>query len=239
MEKEKTGDSMFKRIINYITGKSRKLSDIELHYAGATVRHKSPFDSQQSLRNDEPLSQEFLLKWAKPFYIFNSLSSEEFLKQYVIVKDEINDEIISLLLGDFNWRSRTVGTIFATIQKNCTFEDIIGVHLLKSEVCYAGYAYSIAMASSGSDNAISYLKKYLDYYLEQKNLWFDQGEVMAALNWIDQRSGTSEMDAYLDRWNEFIANKPNWDLDINIKGFKSQMDKIQEIQNALGKKNRF
>ena len=53
------------------------------------------------------------------------------------VRPEIDKSIVSQLLGDFNWRMRSVGARFATYMNYREFEDIIGVHLLKSEVCYA------------------------------------------------------------------------------------------------------
>ena len=40
--------------------KKTEMDDIGLHVAGATVRHKNPFESIEVSRNEEELSQEFI-----------------------------------------------------------------------------------------------------------------------------------------------------------------------------------
>ena len=73
-------------------------------------------------------------------------------------------------LGDFNWRTRSTGSYFASIKQAYHLEDIIGTHLLKSEVCYAGAEYAKTIASFNTSKSPNYLKKYLTYYLKKPEL---------------------------------------------------------------------
>ncbi len=41
----------------------------KLHPAGATVRHSAIFDHLPRHQNKEPLSVDFVKKWAVPFYM--------------------------------------------------------------------------------------------------------------------------------------------------------------------------
>ncbi|MEI3791317.1 MULTISPECIES: hypothetical protein [unclassified Chryseobacterium] len=44
-------------------------NEINLHSAGATIRHQSAFDHLKSHQNDFQLDQEFIDKWVLPFYM--------------------------------------------------------------------------------------------------------------------------------------------------------------------------
>lgn len=50
------------------TSKSEKEA-IALHVAGATVRHRNPFENIEVPRNDDELSDEYIEKWVVPFYM--------------------------------------------------------------------------------------------------------------------------------------------------------------------------
>lgn len=128
------------------------------------------------------------------------------------VKNDLSPEIVKQLLGYFDWRSRISGAYFSAIMDYTEFEDFIGIHLVKSEVCYAGEGYLIALASFNTDKSIDYLKKYLDYYLSKPALWFDQGDAMAALIWLDNKNDSTLIkdNNYMDKWTDFVGNKPNW-----------------------------
>jgi hypothetical protein len=41
----------------------------ELHSAGATIRHLSPFDQLLTYTNSEPISEEFIQQWVWPYYM--------------------------------------------------------------------------------------------------------------------------------------------------------------------------
>jgi hypothetical protein len=70
------------------------------------------------------------------------------------------------------------------------------------------------------------LHQYLDYYLTQSNLWFDQGDVMAALGYLDNENGTNERGRHLAAWTTFIGNKPTWELQQSDELFAQRMAAI-------------
>jgi len=205
---------------------------ISLHVAGATVRHRGRFSDLKVIENAEPLSQEFIGKYVAPFYL-GSKDTDEFRKNYREVSESIDAELVSKLLGDFNWRPRSVGAYFAALGNVNILEENIGNLLLRSDVCYAGHDYCIALASFASPEAINYLNEYLEYYLEQTDLWFDQNSAMAALSFIGSNNGTDLIGPHMAAWKSFVANKPNWELASSIEGFSKQMESLNEFKREI------
>ncbi|MCB2410069.1 DUF6000 family protein [Hymenobacter sp. BT178] len=204
-------------------------TEIALHIAGATVQHRNPFEQLEAFRNQDELSEEFIEKWVMEFYMpsINRLDDQT-MEAFVTASKEITQEIIQQLLGDFDWRPRIVGAYFAAIKGYTDLTDIIGVHLLKSEVCYAGLGYALALATFGGDQSKEYLKMYLDFYLKQKDLWFDQNSVLAALHLISP----DEASSYFNSWQEYISDKPYHDLSNNIEGMIKSVNIVKQIRQA-------
>ncbi len=212
------GDKLFKN--------NSEEDEIALHSAGATVRHHNPFESLTAHSNEHPLTDDLITKWVIPFYmcdLTDNVTQESFLE----VLNEADKVTVLLLLGDFNWRSKTVGAYFAAMKGYSELEDIIGTHLLKSEVCYAGRAFSLALASFNTPTSKAFLKKYLDYYLTRKDLWFDQEEVLCALYHIDEEAG----DQYRGLWTEFITARPYADIARSRQTFSRNIDAFRIIKN--------
>ena len=161
---------------------------LELHSAGATIQHKNPFETLEHYTSDVNIDKDFVTKWVAPFYMWGINDKEKFVNDYLNIKPELTIDIVKQLLGDFNWRTRITGAYFASIENYTELEDIIGVHLLKSQVCYAGGGYCLAMATFNTEKSYKYIKKYLDYYLTRKDLHFEQQEAMATLNWQSYNS---------------------------------------------------
>ena len=205
---------------------------IKLHSAGAIIRHTSPFVELDHYSNKNKLEPEFIKKWCIPFYMFGINNADEFIQNFEPIRAELNLEVVKKLLGDFNWRTRIVGAYFASIMDFKTFEDIIGIHLLKSQVCYAGSAYCLALASFNTKNGIEYLKKYLSYYLTRNDLHYDQTGAMLALKWTDQINETQEMENYLDLYQDWISNKYAQDLNNKFQEFEQQMNNLKRIKTA-------
>ncbi|MBX0289810.1 hypothetical protein K3G63_05135 [Hymenobacter sp. HSC-4F20] len=207
-------------------------TELALHVAGATVRHRNPFEKLEAYRNEEEITEEFIEKWVIPFYMtsINRLDSQT-LENFILASMEITSDITMQLLGDFDWRPRITGAYFAAIKCYDEVKDIIGVHLLKSEVCYAGSGYALALAMYNDERSKDYLKMYLDYYLTRKDLWFDQADVLAALHIISPNEAAN----YIDMWEAYIADKhkPNTRLDDAIKVMKQSMDAVFEIRQHL------
>lgn len=211
----------------HLNSRKDEETEIELHIAGATVRLENPFEDLIIPRNSEELPEKFVKKWVIPFYMtsFSHLSKET-QKDFIDIFQQIDSEIVTKLLGDFNWRTRIVGAYFAALKDLTEFEEIIGNHLLKSEVCYAGSGYCLALANFGTEESKNFLKRYLDYYLKRKDLWFDQSDAMAALYWLNKQ----EAEKYEPLWREFIADKPYWNLKSSKENFAKSMENIKKIK---------
>jgi plasmid maintenance system antidote protein VapI len=204
---------------------------IRLHSAGATVRHKSSFADLASYQNTEQLSQDFIDTWAIPFYMRIGDTDENWVNQLIQVKDKITKDVALKLLGDFNWRTRQTGAFFAAIKNYTDLSDIIGVHLLKSEVCYAGQVYAYTFAYFNTNNCIDYLDRYSTYYLSKPNLWFDQQEALEALTYLDKINKTNMASKHADNWIKFIENKPNWNKKITTDRLEEQLALIEKVKH--------
>jgi hypothetical protein len=208
----------------------KQLESIKMHVAGATVQHKSPFDSLRPFNNDFDLSRKFIDEWVAPFYQKLARADKEWIDQLISIKCEIKKDIIQTCLGDFNWRTRQTGAFFAAMLGETNFIDIIGTHLLKSEVCYAGSVYCKVLASFNTTKCVEYLNLYLDYYLSKPDLWFDQKAAMQALLFLDKRNATNYLERHVSNWQEFIRNKPNWEKEISTAGLEKQLAVIETVR---------
>ena len=192
--------------------------------------HKNSFLELQVPRNKETLNQEFIDEWVIPFKVFDfSEVSNTKIEVYLDAIPNVNRDVVSTLLDDFNWRMKIAGTYFAILKDFKEFESAIGNHLLRSEVCYAGHGYSVALAIFATEKSKTYLTTYLDYYLTKKDLWFDQNVAMSALYWLDE----NEAEKYKTLWQEFIENKTNWDLEHTKMRFNKEMGNIAKIRESL------
>jgi len=219
----------FKKIWTKLFSQNNETDEIALHVSGATVRHKNPFEDIEVPRSDEEFTKEFIEKWVVPFYMNNlSNADQATIKAFADASLEIDKSIVLKLLSDFNWRTRITGAFFSAINNYQEFEDIIGNHLLKSEVCYAGSGYCLALATFDTDNARKYLFTYLDYYLDRNDLWFDQAEAFCALEYLDK----PQADILKAKWNNFVADKEYWNLETSRKHFENCMLTLNKIREA-------
>jgi Family of unknown function (DUF6000) len=218
-----------KKLWTKLFTRNDKSEEIALHISGATVRHRNPFEDLEVSRNAEELPQEFIEKWIIPFYM-NNLSdpNETIIKLFADASTEINSELVTKLLGDFNWRSRITGAFFAAINNYKEMEDTIGRHLLKSEVCYAGSGYCLSLATFATEKSKEYLKSYLNYYLDRKDLWFDQAEAYCALEYLDKNSSNK----FYEKWKSFVSDKPYWSLEKSRKHFDDCMLTLERIRQT-------
>jgi hypothetical protein len=208
-------------------GRNVEPEEIMLHVAGATVRHRNPFEDLEVPRIDYEITNEFVQEWVVPFYMNGlSHSDDKAIASFVVAAKEIDQTIVATLLGDFNWRSRIVGAYFAAIKDYKEFESVIGRSLLKSEVCYAGSGYSLALASFGTDGAKNFLITYLDYYLGRRDLWFDQADAFCALEYLDKKAAEER----LENWNSFVSDKPNWNLERSRSNFLDSLKAISRVR---------
>ncbi|MEM9070019.1 MAG: DUF6000 family protein [Myxococcota bacterium] len=207
----------------------RKLLAMMNHTAGATVRHKSPFSDLKVPTRRIYVSRRMIKRWIQPFYLGRP-SEPEWAEALRPLLGELDEDLVRRLLSYFNWRPRLVGAYFATVRGDLSLEEEIGRLLLRSDVCYAGQGYALALASFSTPSALGYLTQYLDYYLEQPDLWFDQAHVMAAVAHLDRRNGTHVVDAYRERWARFTSNKPNVHLEETCERFECDLRALSSLR---------
>ncbi len=201
----------------------KRLQNIMRHIAGATASHKSPFSKITTPSNKFPITQNFRDKWVIPFYRKRP-SEDGYLDDFANLSTDLNSTVIDTLLCDFNWRTRSVGALFAAAGRYDYSVKTIGNHLLKSEVCFAGKSYCTALSCIATEEAIDFICQYLDYYLDRKDLYYDQAEAMASLQYLDP----NQSESFEPKWNEFIADKPNWDLNGTFNWIKKDIEAINK-----------
>jgi hypothetical protein len=204
---------------------------VERHSAGATIQHAGIHSALEVPSSMEPLSDEIIAKWVAPFYMWGIRDPDEFIASYTPQRNQMSIELCRSLLVSFNWRPRIAAAYFAAIERLSELEEHIGRLLLRSDVCYSGQGYALALAAFNTPGSITFLKKYLDHYLTRKDLWFEQPHVMAALSYTDALNGTSNFEDYLPSWQSFVSDKPNHDLNGVLKQFRQDMTNVERIRN--------
>ncbi len=202
----------------------------ELHAAGATVQHRSPFDDLAVPVSPGPLDTSVRDRWVKPFYMAvpdNLVSIEAALRPLL---SEVSPELINTLLANCDWRPRAVGAFFVALDQRSDFETLVGRLLLRSDLCYAGRAYCIALAQLNTPTAVDSIQQYLGYYLTRNDLWFDQADALAALQYLDEVNGTTYSKAFDQLWRDFASGKPNWNLSQTCSRFSATMRGLESFR---------
>lgn len=204
------------------------LDAIKRHVAGVTQANQSPFARLPSPIASHEFVVEEVEKYVLPFYM-TQINSVDFSENFNKITNSINTTVVYDLLGHFNWRQRSCGAIFAAIKGYVEHTFPIGVLLLKSEVCYAGASYCLALAKFNTHESRDFIKLYLEHYLDQKDKWFDQNAAMAALAYLDELNSTSEIEHFMPKWEKFISDKSNWSLESSVEKFNSDMEGLKSL----------
>jgi len=202
----------------------------ELHSAGATVLHRSPFDDLEVPVSSVPLDAVVRDRWVKPFYMAvpdNLVSIEATLRPLLA---DVSPDLITTLLAQFDWRPRTVGAFLVALDARTQFEELVGRLLLRSDVCYAGRAYCIALARLNTPSAVDFLCRYLRYDLTRNELWFDQAEALAALIYLDDVNGSRHSRGFDELWRNFVSDKPNWNLAETCSRFNASVRGLESFR---------
>ncbi|MFL7870918.1 MAG: DUF6000 family protein [Anaerolineales bacterium] len=143
------------------------------------------------------------------------------------------DENIASQLLSGGWREQLTGSWFCGLKGWSQFADTIGKKLVESKTTYAGQGYSFALACFANDKSVRYLTEYLNIYLLQTQLIYDQGWVMPALMWVDEQKGTNHAAQFIvsgGLWGEYVADKKSkvWKLDYRKEKFWRLMSYCQE-----------
>lgn len=214
-----------------------KRTEITAEMHGRGVTSISPHPDARLPAPGPGLSQDFLRKWVVPFYMkvgrFGAREKETIVRDLIPLRSELTPDIASSLLQDFNWRTRITGAWFAALMGCVELEDAIGDLLLRSEVCYAGGGYCVALASFATPQSVDHLKNYLSFYLPRIDCWYDQGMALAALLLLDKALGTDHGSSFLPLWRTFTANKPTWHLERYQENLAAQLEVVEQIRPLL------
>jgi O-acetyl-ADP-ribose deacetylase (regulator of RNase III) len=154
------------------------------------------------------LSLEEVRRLVKPFYL-SGPEEAPFRKALTGIYHDIDLAMVERLLSFFDWRPKVAGTRFAIIKNLSGAEELIGKLLLRSDVCYAGEAYCLALARFNTPAGRQTLNTYLDCYLRRPDLCYDQKAALDALSYLDAQNGTHDTVAFETLWHDFMADKPN------------------------------
>ena len=204
----------------------------EKHSAGEIIKHAGPYAKLVVPSSKEYPNSQFIRQWIAPFYQKIGGNTQDFIQTYAPLRKELSPDIINCLLVWLNWRSRSVGACLAAIEKMTDFTEHIGRLLLRSDVCFSGLEYAVALARFNSPKSRNFLKLYLDYYLDRPDLIFDQASVIAAVAYLDQINNSHELAQYTHKWENFCAQTET-DLEIKIQFFNQRMNWIEIIINRL------
>ena len=177
--------------------------------------------------SDTMPSQEYVNKWVKPFYLANLVYKyDAFESNFRTIAAEIDDQLVTELLTQRNWRPRITAAYFVAIKRMPKHCDHIGKLLLRSDLCYAGGGYALALARINTAESLEYLKKYLHHYLRRPDLHFDQADVLGAVKHCDKLNQTTIIDEFSQLWAKFSSDRPmgeatNW--------FGQKMDSIIKL----------
>lgn len=194
--------------------------------------HQSPFEDVVVPGSTTPLDARLRDRWVKPLYMAVPHDLGTVTPLIRAQFGEINADLIRALLAEFNWRPRIVGGFLVALDPRVDFEELVGKLLLRSDVCYAGGSYCLALARLNTPRALDFLQTYLRYYLTRTDLYFDQAAALAAVRHLDQVNGTSHCGEFDQLWSDFIRDNPHWDLDGTCARFNAAMRGIGDLRTS-------
>jgi len=202
------------------------------HIHGATVVHTSPFSTIEVPTADDILSLEECDKFVSPFYRVSFRSADsQFIDSLKAIYQEIKPETVEKLLTEYDWRPRLTGAFFIALKRFNFFEDHIGRLLLRSDLCFAGKLYCVALAEFNSPNGLDYIKKYLKHYLTRPELDYDQGDAIGAIAYLDVKNGTNFLKSFQPLWDNYAKSK-SWkpNLERDVVQFAAEMQALHELR---------
>jgi hypothetical protein len=202
------------------------------HIRGATVVHQSPFRLLEVPSVPDLLSEAECEKWVAPFYRVSFRSVDgSFLESLRAIYHEITPSVVERLLTDYDWRPRLTGAFFAGLKLFTSAEDHIGRLLLRSDLCYAGKLYCVALAEFNTPSGRDYLRTYLEYYLTRPDLDYNQGDAMGAMAWLDTMNGTKHFEGFQPLWRAYREAK-SWkpDLENIVSWFAYEMRALEQCR---------
>ncbi|MEV8340523.1 DUF6000 family protein [Streptomyces niveus] len=126
------------------------------------------------------------------------------------------------ILFEGSWRERRTAAWLAAVSGRDHFRERLGALLLESEVCYAGGAYCVALASFGTAEDADLLAAYLDRYLRLPDLAYDQPTAMGALAYTDSVVHSDRAGHFLQEgglWRQWFQAAPHMHGDDGISTY--------------------
>ncbi|MFG2903267.1 DUF6000 family protein [Streptomyces zaomyceticus] len=133
-----------------------------------------------------------------------------FVSELVQAAGEITPTELGILF-EGGWRERKTASWLVTVSGRTEFRSRIGELLLASGGPYQG-SLCIALATFGTSADADLLCEYLDRYLPEPDLLWDQTAVFSTLLHLDAVLGTERAAAYLAAgglWQQWTAATPN------------------------------
>lgn len=90
-------------------------------------------------------------------------------------------------------------------------------------------AYCLALAVFDTPDSRGYLHRYLDYYLRQPQLRFEQTQAMAAIVYLDGKNGSAEAARHAPAWQAFLASRPDAAPDTSLAAFATGMARLRAL----------
>ncbi|PWW66710.1 DUF6000 family protein [Actinokineospora spheciospongiae] len=118
-----------------------------------------------------------------------------FLRSLAEAAERITDRELGVLL-DADWRCRLVAGWLIGVDRRERFRAPVGARLLESRVVFAGHGYCFALARLGTADDADILTAYLDNYLRETKLRYDQDSAFGALQHLDARLGTHRAERF-------------------------------------------
>jgi hypothetical protein len=138
-----------------------------------------------------------------------------FARELVRAASEITPAELDVLF-EGGWRERKTASWLVVAAGRIEFRSRIGELLLASEGPYAGGAYCVTLATFGESADADLLCSYLDHYLLQSDLDYDQGLALGALLHLDAALGSERASRYLAAdglWQQWTDAPPRRNRD--------------------------
>lgn len=202
---------------------------VAAHVAGRGARHPWPAGELEVPTAMDSLSGAFLGRWVEPYYLSDPArldAAQEFA--WCAAARACDDDVLEALLTEADWRPRVVGAWFVALRGASAFETRLGRLLLRSDVCFAGRAYAVALASLATPQAADWLARYLQHYLALPQLDYDQAEALAALQQLDPpRAATFEL-----AWTAYLAGRRD-PLPAAVALVQARLDTLARLRERL------
>ncbi len=111
--------------------------------------------------------------------------------------DALTDAQVAELLEWKDWRHKLCAGWFVALGRRAALIDRVGERLLRSETCFAGQGYCLALALCADEAGTRYLASYLSMYLPVGERDYDQEWAIGALTYRAPQVAETFADAAL------------------------------------------